>query len=83
MSSTLLKEIDFDQPIVFLPSDHLIENTNKFITEIKNNKNKLNNDNIFLFGIKPTSPSSQYGYIITKKAKNSIKKLMVLLKNQM
>ena len=75
LSSTLLKEIDFDQPIVFLPSDHLIENTNKFITEIKNNKTKLNNDNIFLFGIKPTSPSSQYGYIITKKAKNSINKV--------
>ena len=37
LSSTLLKEIDFDQPIVFLPSDHLIENTNKFITEISPN----------------------------------------------
>ena len=47
LSSTLLKEIDFDQPIVFLPSDHLIDKKNKFITQIKKNRKNLSNDNIF------------------------------------
>ena len=41
LSSTLLNEIKFNQPIVFLPSDHLIEKTNIFINQIKKNK-KLN-----------------------------------------
>ena len=31
LSSTLLKEIDFNQPIIFFPSDHLLEKTNRFI----------------------------------------------------
>ena len=35
LSSTLLKEIAFQQPIVFFPSDHLIEKTSKFISQIK------------------------------------------------
>ena len=72
LSSTLLKEIDFDQPIVFLPSDHLIDKKNKFITQIKKNRKNLSNDNIFIFGIKPASPSTQYGYLLTRKNSKKI-----------
>jgi len=75
LSSTLLKEIDFQQPIVFFPSDHLIEKTSKFINQVKKNRKNLNNNNIFLFGIKPSSPSSQYGYILTKKTSKKLNKV--------
>ena len=75
LSSTLLKEIDFQQPIVFFPSDHLIEKTSKFINQVKKNRKNLNNNNIFLFGIKPSSPSYQYGYILTKKTSKKLNKV--------
>ena len=42
---------------------------------IYNNKKKLNNKNIFIFGIKPTNPSSEYGYFLTKKINKSINKV--------
>ena len=75
LSSTLLNEIKFNQPIVFLPSDHLIEKTNIFINQIKKNKKKLNEKNIFLFGVKPSYVSTQYGYLLTKNSSNNLKKI--------
>ena len=75
LSSTLLKEIAFQQPIVFFPSDHLIEKTSKFISQIKKNRKNLNNDNIFIFGIKPNVASSQYGYILSKKTSKKLNKV--------
>ena len=76
LSSALLKEVDFDQPVIFFPSDHLIEKTSKFINEIKKNRKNLNNNNVFLFGIKPTSPSPHYGYLLTKKVSNKLNKVI-------
>ena len=72
LSSVLLKETSFQQPIIVFPSDHLIEKTNKFINEIKKNIKYLDNSNIFLFGINPTSPSDQYGYLLPKKKSKNI-----------
>ena len=40
------------------------------------NKRHLNGKNIFIFGIKPTYPSSEYGYFLTKKNKNNINKVV-------
>ena len=67
LSSVLLEEVIFDQPVIFFPADHLIENTNQFNKSINLNKKYLSKDNIFIFGIKPNSPSSQFGYFLTKK----------------
>ena len=69
LSSTLIKDIPDKQPIIFLSSDHLIEKKTKFNTEIKKYKKSLNNNNIFIFGIKPKSNSDQFGYFLTKKIK--------------
>ena len=69
LSSTLIKDIPDKQPIIFLSSDHLIEKKTKFYTEIKKYKKFLNNNNIFIFGIKPNSNSDQFGYFLTKKIK--------------
>ncbi len=67
LSSALIKDIPDKQPLIFLSADHLIEKANKFNTEIKKNKKFLNDKNIFIFGIKPNTPSDQFGYFITKK----------------
>ena len=69
LSAALIKDIQIDQPLIFLSADHLIEKENIFIKEIKRNYQNLTDKNIFIFGIKPTTPSSEYGYFITKKNK--------------
>ena len=76
LSSCLLEEISFDQSMIFFPSDHLIEKKNQLIKSIKFNKKYLDTDNIFIFGIKPHSPSDQYGYFLTKKISNNLNKVV-------
>ena len=76
LSSVLLEEVIFDQPMIFFPADHLIENTNQFNKSINFNKKYLNEDNIFIFGIKPNSPSSEYGYFLTEKISKNINKVV-------
>jgi len=41
LSSVLLEEISFEQPMIFFPADHLIENTNQFNRSINLNKKNL------------------------------------------
>ena len=54
---------------MFLAADHLIEKVGLFNKAIKKNQNKLTQSNIFIFGIKPTMPSSEFGYFLTKNIK--------------
>ena len=75
LSSALIKDIPNKQPLMFLPADHLIEKVSLFNKAINKNKSNLNNQNIFIFGIKPTEPSSEYGYFLTKKIKANINKV--------
>ncbi len=75
LSSALIKDIPIKQPLMFLPADHLIEKVILFNKAINKNKSNLNNQNIFIFGIKPTEPSSEYGYFLTKKIKANINKV--------
>ena len=75
LSSALLDEVPFDQPMIFFPSDHLIEKTNQLNRAINLNKKYLDEDNIFIFGIKPNSSSSQYGYFLTKKISKGLNKV--------
>ena len=62
-------------PIVIFPSDHLIENSSKFNKSLKKNIKYLNDDDIFVFGIKPKYPSNQYGYFLTKKTSKGTDKV--------
>ena len=75
LSTALIKDIPHDQPLMFFTADHLIEKMSVFNKEINKNKSNLTDQNIFIFGIKPTSPSSEYGYFVTKKVKGSINKV--------
>ena len=75
LSSALLKEVPYNQSMIFLPADHLIEKINQFNKSISSNKKHLSEKNIFIFGIKPTSPSSEYGYFLTKKISKNLNKV--------
>ncbi|MDC1077526.1 sugar phosphate nucleotidyltransferase [Candidatus Pelagibacter sp.] len=75
LSTALIKDIPNDQPLMFFTADHLIEKMSVFNKAISKNKSNLTDQNIFIFGIKPTSPSSEYGYFLTKKIKGKINKV--------
>jgi len=75
LASTLIKDIPNEQPLIFLAADHLMEKVSIFNKAINKNKTNLTDQNIFIFGIKPTSPSSEYGYFLTKKIKGNINKV--------
>ena len=76
LSSTLLDDVPFEQPMIFFPADHLIEKTNQFTRAVNLNKKHLDDENIFIFGVKPSSPSSQYGYFLTKKISKDLNKVV-------
>jgi mannose-1-phosphate guanylyltransferase/mannose-6-phosphate isomerase len=67
LSSSLISDIQDNQPLIFFSADHLIKKEKTFFNEIKKNQKYLTNKNIFIFGIKPTFPSSEYGYFTTQK----------------
>jgi mannose-1-phosphate guanylyltransferase/mannose-6-phosphate isomerase len=75
LSTALIKDIPHDQPLMFFTADHLIEKMSIFNKAINKNKSNLSHQNIFIFGIKPTSPLSEYGYFVTKKIKGNINKV--------
>ena len=76
LSSALIKDIPDNQPIVFLSSDHYLEKTNQFYKSIKIHEKYLNENNIFIFGIKPLTSSSDFGYFISRKGINKIHKVI-------
>ena len=75
LSAALIKDIPDNQPLMFFTADHLIEKMSIFNKAINKNKYNLNSENIFVFGIKPKFPTSEYGYFLTKKIKGNINKV--------
>ena len=75
LAAALTKDIPEKQPLLFLTADHLIEKIRKFNHEIKKNKKYLTDKNIFIFGIKPNTPSIHFGYLVTKKDKKDLNKV--------
>ena len=75
LASSLIEEIPQNQPLMILASDHLIEKSSIFNKAIQNHKKNLTTENIFIFGIKPTFPSSEYGYFLTQKKNSKLNKV--------
>jgi len=75
LSSALIKDIPNKQPLMFFSADHLVEKLSLLNKAINKNKHHLTDQNIFIFGIKPSEPSSEYGYFLTKKNKDSTNKV--------
>lgn len=76
LSTALIKDIPNNQPICFFSADHLIEKAKILNRHLKINQKKLNKSNVFIFGIKPNSPSSEYGYFFTNKKNNKVIKFI-------
>ena len=72
-------------PLAIFPSDHFIENDTKFNNILKKNKkfishkNYWNKKDLFIFGIKPKSPSDQYGYFLPENKNTKISKVKKFL----
>ena len=75
LCSVLIREIPNNQPVVFFSSDNLIKKVNVFNREIYTHSKHLTDNNIFIFGIKPQSPSTEYGYFLSKNKPNNINKV--------
>ena len=75
LSSALIKEIPENQGMIFFSSDNLIGKINIFNKAIHTHSKHLTDNNIFIFGVKPMSPSSEYGYFLSKKNLNNINKV--------
>ncbi len=75
LSTALIEDIPNKQPMVFLSADHLMEKVDLFNKALKKSQKKLTENNVFIFGIKPTAPSSEFGYFLTKNIKNNINKV--------
>ena len=72
LSSALLKDVAYNQPMIFFSSDNLIGKISQFNKSINFHKKYLNSNNVFIFGIKPLTPSPEYGYFLTKKTSKNI-----------
>ena len=72
---SLIKSVSYEQPMIFFSSDNLIGNVDQFNKSISFYKKYLDDDNIFIFGIKPIAPSSEYGYFLSKKNSEGINKV--------
>jgi mannose-1-phosphate guanylyltransferase/mannose-6-phosphate isomerase len=75
LSSALINEVPNNQPLIFLAADHLIEKNNFLIKSLNKYKIQLTKENILIFGIKPSNPSSDFGYFLTKKNGKNINKV--------
>ncbi|MFI3300575.1 MAG: mannose-1-phosphate guanylyltransferase/mannose-6-phosphate isomerase [Candidatus Gastranaerophilales bacterium] len=54
-----------DEIIIVVPSDHLIEDQEKFLATVKKGENLAKQGHIVTFGIEPSYPETGYGYINT------------------
>ena len=64
----ILEKSGEDPVILVVPSDHLINDTSKFVKTVEEGKNIANLGYIVTFGIRPTYAETGYGYInITDK----------------
>ena len=75
LSPALIKDIPLKQPLIFFSSDNLVGKIGKFNKSISYYKKYLDHNNIFIFGIKPLCPSSEYGYFLSKKNEKKIFKV--------
>lgn len=56
--------------IVVFPADHYIYEINNFIGDITDGIKSVTDDNIVLFGLEPTQPTTKYGYILKSDDKS-------------
>ncbi|WP_075506973.1 mannose-1-phosphate guanylyltransferase/mannose-6-phosphate isomerase [Prochlorococcus marinus] len=66
----IFKDTNIDPILLILSSDHQIKDIKNFQLAIKNSIEKASNDNLIIFGVKPTYPATGYGYIKSENELN-------------
>ena len=61
----IMQKSNSDPVILVVPSDHLIEDTEKFLSTVKKGEKLAEEGYIVTFGIEPAYPETGYGYINT------------------
>ena len=56
--------------LLVMPSDHLIESQEDFLNIVSNASNAASLNKLVVFGVKPDSPHTGYGYIHTENVTN-------------
>lgn len=74
LAATIFASQQEEDPILLVcPSDHLIRNINEFHSVVLEGMSAVNRNNIVTFGVKPSRPETNYGYIeIEKLSANKI-----------
>ena len=65
-----IQDLNKNAKILLIPADQIIKNSEKLISNILESCSLVDSGYINTFGIKPTHPSTQFGYIKPKKKKN-------------
>lgn len=65
-----ISRVDADAMLLVLPADHIIDPDSAFIRAVKSTLSLVEEGKHVVFGIPPTSPSSEYGYIKPKLGKS-------------
>lgn len=60
-----------EDPILFLPSDHLLEPETFFLEALEKALTPVSEGHLVLFGIRPTKPETGYGYIRVKESQEA------------
>lgn len=63
----IMQKTNSDPVIIVVPSDHLIEDKEKFISSVKKGEKLAETGYIVTFGIEPSYPETGYGYINTSE----------------
>lgn len=63
LATKFIQQKEEDPVILVVPSDHLIENVEKFIQTVKKGEKLAKEGYIVTFGIEPNYPETGYGYI--------------------
>jgi len=64
----IFKDTNVDPILLILSSDHQIKDINNFHLAIKSSIDSALQDNLIIFGVPPTYPSTGYGYIKSEKS---------------
>ena len=62
-SKYIIEKFNIDPVILVVPSDHMINNTDKFVMTVKEGEKIAELGYIVTFGIKPSYPETGYGYV--------------------
>ncbi|MCP4751767.1 MAG: mannose-1-phosphate guanylyltransferase/mannose-6-phosphate isomerase [Proteobacteria bacterium] len=64
---TRIPRDQWDEPLVILPADHLIQNKDRFLKQLRQGEELARKGWIVTFGVQPDHPDTGYGYIKSGK----------------